>query len=55
MVKYILLSILALTLFAIADGYIDYAATRRAWDRFYSHEITEDELFSTLIRIERAR
>jgi len=47
------LSVLAIAIFVIADGYIDYAATRRVWNMYYSGEITEDVLFDTLIEIRR--
>lgn len=53
MVKLILLSVLALVIFAVADGYIDSAAKRRVWNLYYSGSITEDVLFDTLIEIER--
>jgi len=53
MVKYVLLSALALSIFAVADGYIDATAKSRVWDMWYAGEITEDVLFDTLTEIGR--
>ena len=53
MVKYVLLSALALSIFAVADGYIDAMAKSRVWDMYFSGTITEEVLFDTLTEIGR--